>query len=291
MDGTDVTTTRSIAEQSVRIKNILTDDKDESEDPIPLPMVSETTLNLVIKWIEHRLGNANQNMAKGKKGATEAALPCCCSAPVSPWEIDFFAELPHASIADLVNASHYLDIELLFDLGCKMLACHLNVCGLEAKFETTNGEFGYSRDKRTHQSFMKGNCIAFPQNTQSILEAMLPHAESDMTDTVHVLLVGSNTSLTPEMKKMLTVRRHVVLAALRWLKEHNPSYADIIMDMDRIDVLPEDGMLPGTESRATRVDNAEFEASERSGVHDDNLPAEDLASAPPAQMVERLIEP
>ncbi|KAI9159516.1 hypothetical protein H9P43_008856 [Blastocladiella emersonii ATCC 22665] len=147
-------------------------------------------------------------------------------------------------------------------------------------------------NKRLHNELhtRKHTTKIFPQNTQDILEAMLPHAESDMANTVHVVLVGSNVSLTPEMKKMLTVRRHVVLAALRWLKEHNPYYADIIIDMDRINALPEDGMLPSMESRATRVDNAEFEASERSGVHDDNLQAKDSASAPPAQMVETLFE-
>ncbi|KAI9168300.1 hypothetical protein H9P43_007672 [Blastocladiella emersonii ATCC 22665] len=61
--------------------------------------------------------------------------------------------------------------------------------------------------------------------------------------------------------------------------------------MDRINALPEGGMLPGMESRATRVNNADLEASGRSGVHDDNLQAEESAISPPAQMVEMLQVP
>ena len=44
--------------------------------------------------------------------------------------------------------------------------------------------------------------------------------------------------------KDFRVRRYRVETALRWLKDNNPAYSDIVIDATRIQNLPEDGKLP-----------------------------------------------
>ena len=59
--------------------------------------------------------------------------------------------------------------------------------------------------------------------------------------------------------KDFRVRRHRVEEALRWLKDNNPAYGDVVIHGARIENLPEDGELPNLRtvefSETERIDD------------------------------------
>ena len=83
----------------------------------------------------------------------------------------------------------------------------------------------------------KGHCIAFPQAVQEPA-AILPLLPAEV-DIIRVRRQGKD-----DTHKDFRVRRHQVEEALRWLKDNNPAYSDIVIDSARIRNLPEDGELP-----------------------------------------------
>ena len=66
---------------------------------------------------------------------------------------------------------------------------------------------------------------------------ILPRLPAEV-DIIHVRRKGKD-----DTHKGFRVRRHRVEEALRWLKDNNPAYGDVI-DGARIENLPEDGELP-----------------------------------------------
>ena len=83
----------------------------------------------------------------------------------------------------------------------------------------------------------KGHCIAFPQAVQEPA-TILPRLPAEV-DIIRVRRQGRN-----DTHKDFRVRRHSVEQALRWLRDNNPAYGDIVIDDARIQNLPEDGELP-----------------------------------------------
>ena len=67
---------------------------------------------------------------------------------------------------------------------------------------------------------------------------ILPRLPAEV-DIIHVRRQGKD-----DTHKDFRVRRHQVEEALRWLKDNNPAYSDIVIDSARIRNLPEDGELP-----------------------------------------------
>ncbi|KAJ7101472.1 hypothetical protein B0H15DRAFT_769475, partial [Mycena belliarum] len=75
----------------------------------------------------------------------------------------------------------------------------------------------------------RGNVCILPQDTMSFISAM-PIPLSNLRDEICVILVGSSdTEVTHDMLKRspLLVRREKIRAALFWLIENNPLYADL----------------------------------------------------------------
>ena len=83
----------------------------------------------------------------------------------------------------------------------------------------------------------RGHCIAFPQAVQEPA-TILPRLPAEV-DVIRVRRQGKD-----DTHKDFRVRRHHVERALRWLKEYNPAYSDIVIDRARLENLPEDGELP-----------------------------------------------
>ena len=83
----------------------------------------------------------------------------------------------------------------------------------------------------------KGHCIAFPQAVQEPA-TILPRLSAEV-DIIRVRRQGKD-----DTHKDFRVRRHQVEEVLRWLKDKNPAYSDIVIDSARIRNLPEDGELP-----------------------------------------------
>ena len=97
----------------------------------------------------------------------------------------------------------------------------------------------------TVQRGMKGHIIVFPQHPENISNVM-PAPIHDIISPICVLLCSS-TVPTPqwlkEKARPLIVRREVVLKALSWLRVHNPLYHEIVIDPQRISMLPENDIL------------------------------------------------
>ncbi|CAH3141297.1 unnamed protein product [Porites lobata] len=98
----------------------------------------------------------------------------------------------------------------------------------------------------------KGHCIAFPQAVQEPA-TILPRLPAEV-DIIRVRRQGKD-----DTHKDFRVRRHRVEGALRWLKDNNPAYGDVVIDGARIQNLPEDGELPNLRtvefSETERVDD------------------------------------
>ncbi|KAJ3889852.1 hypothetical protein GG344DRAFT_50865, partial [Lentinula edodes] len=78
----------------------------------------------------------------------------------------------------------------------------------------------------------KGNVCIFPQDP-SPLSTCLPPSLSQLHDEICIILVGSpdtEISIDTLAKTPLLVRRSKIIAALQWLKLHNPLYADLDLD-------------------------------------------------------------
>ncbi|KAI9064807.1 hypothetical protein FKP32DRAFT_1536689, partial [Trametes sanguinea] len=96
------------------------------------------------------------------------------------------------------------------------------------------------------QRGIKGHVIIHPQRPEK-LATVLPPLIDDVLAPICVIFVGSvppSREWLEKKAKPLIVRRGYVLAALRWLKENNPLYSAVQLDLERVNALPENGMLP-----------------------------------------------
>ena len=85
-------------------------------------------------------------------------------------------------------------------------------------------------------SKIKGHCIAFPRAVQEPA-TILPRLPAEV-DIIRLRRQGRD-----DTHKDFRVRRYRVHEALCWLKNNNPAYSDIVIDVARIHNLPEDGEL------------------------------------------------
>ncbi|TFK57932.1 hypothetical protein BDN72DRAFT_751496, partial [Pluteus cervinus] len=96
------------------------------------------------------------------------------------------------------------------------------------------------------QRGMKGHIIVYPQRPNGLAE-ILPPPVDEIVNPVCVIFVGSTRPTNEWLKahaKPLCVRSDRIRKALRWLKENNHLYHDVVIDEDRIQALPDNDMLP-----------------------------------------------
>ena len=97
----------------------------------------------------------------------------------------------------------------------------------------------------TSQRGFKGHVIIYPQKVEE-LSNVLPPPVDDVVHPICVMFIGSNLPSQSWLKDKaypLVVRREVVRENLLWLKTHNPLYRDIVIDEERLQALPTDGLL------------------------------------------------
>lgn len=71
---------------------------------------------------------------------------------------------------------------------------------------------------------------------------ILPVSPAILSAAVGVTFITPKGKTQFSLPKILHVRRRLIWEALRWLKEHNPLYKDIIISEERLELLPEDGI-------------------------------------------------
>ncbi|RDB20445.1 hypothetical protein Hypma_012444 [Hypsizygus marmoreus] len=122
------------------------------------------------------------------------------------------------------------------------------------------------------QRGMRGHVIIYPQDPSVVAEILPPKIE-DILAPICVLFVGSAPPSEEWLRtkaKPLAVRANKIRQALIWLKAHNYLYSHIVIDHDRINALPENGILPfhvehvlpshAQDSVTSRYDGSELEA-------------------------------
>lgn len=79
------------------------------------------------------------------------------------------------------------------------------------------------------QCKLHANAIVFAQPTGKMY-SVLPPPCSELNTCLAILFTGPNAPTSEELNHTpLFVRHHVVIAALKWLMEHNPEYADVVI--------------------------------------------------------------
>ena len=97
-------------------------------------------------------------------------------------------------------------------------------CPIMRVYTKHGGQHGY-----------QGHVLNLPQDLQRFVD-QLPRSPSSLP----VIIVRKPGADSTHID--LTVRRHVVLRALQWLKQNNPLYRDIIIDHTYIESLPSNGV-------------------------------------------------
>ena len=92
--------------------------------------------------------------------------------------------------------------------------------------------------KHGGQRGYKGHVVNLPQNIQGFLDS-LPSNVSELPVLV-VRKQGNNDTYAD-----FRVRRERVLAAIQWLKQHNPCYSNITINLTNLQCLPQDGIPEG----------------------------------------------
>ncbi|EJD54967.1 hypothetical protein AURDEDRAFT_50129, partial [Auricularia subglabra TFB-10046 SS5] len=143
------------------------------------------------------------------------------------------------------------------------------------KFSRKKGSPQYGRPDATSQHYSHGNAVCFANGNSKLL-SMLPPSPAEIRDTVAVIFVGNVMPAPEEIEKMtpLLVRRHVVETLLRWLKENNPYYSDVVISLENLELLAqkdENGYpvmldVQLVQSEATEVPSSSYVPTEPSAL-------------------------
>ncbi|KAL4234882.1 hypothetical protein ACF0H5_006524 [Mactra antiquata] len=81
-----------------------------------------------------------------------------------------------------------------------------------------------------------GHCVTFPQNVNEPA-TILPKLPTEIK-VLRIRKIGANNT-----SKEFNVRRKFVQNALIWLKQNNQAYSDITISKERLNQLPEEGLI------------------------------------------------
>ncbi|KAG0708062.1 hypothetical protein DFH29DRAFT_979428 [Suillus ampliporus] len=98
----------------------------------------------------------------------------------------------------------------------------------------------------TNQRGIKGHIIIYPQQPDGVA-AVLPPTVDDIVTPICVIFVGStppSRAWLQEKAKPLIARREKVRAALVWLKQHNCSYKNIVIDHAQLNTMETETIMP-----------------------------------------------
>lgn len=111
-DLVEITVSRSVAERSMLIKNLL-EDLGETEEAVPIPNVNESVLKKVIEWCEHHEHDP-QNTGEDDDNRRRTT-------DIDEWDQKFM-QVDQEMLFEIILAANYLDIKALLDTGCKTVA-------------------------------------------------------------------------------------------------------------------------------------------------------------------------
>ncbi|KAK4073310.1 hypothetical protein Purlil1_13073 [Purpureocillium lilacinum] len=115
---------------------------------------------------------------------------------------------------------------------------------IEEKLIAPNASYGFvtrysipdgRKQPLRYPRHIKGHITVFPNNVQELATKVLPHPLVRVMDEIHVSWQGAEKPAPSDLSGLLSVRPRVVERALVWLKQHNPHYAGIEIDLAEIE--------------------------------------------------------
>ena len=91
------------------------------------------------------------------------------------------------------------------------------------------------------------NTCAHEMNVVSTALVLL-HTPADINGMLSVVFVGAGRLDAKSLQKMFRLRKQNMQDFLLWLKDHNHLYANMALDLDVLNLYPDDGSLPGIEN-------------------------------------------
>ena len=118
----------------------------------------------------------------------------------------------------------------------------------------------FCRDNPDQPRAFIGNTCAHEMNIASTME-VLPRTPADASGVLSVVFVGTSPFKLACLKTIFRVRKMKIWEFLNWLKNNNKLYCDITLDESVKDMYPDDGALPGIETRVFNS-NSDIDAME-----------------------------
>ncbi|KAK4089235.1 hypothetical protein Purlil1_6224 [Purpureocillium lilacinum] len=115
---------------------------------------------------------------------------------------------------------------------------------IEEKLIAPNASYGFvtrysipdgRKQTLKYPRHIKGHITVSPNNVQELAANVLPHPLVRVMDDIHVSWQGAEKPAPSDLSGLLSVRPRVVERALVWLKQHNPHYAGIEIDLAEIE--------------------------------------------------------
>jgi hypothetical protein len=136
-----------------------------------------------------------------------------------------------------VLPERFLDMTTVEQMLCAPFRAHVSVTRL----------YGANSDE-TQPRVYHGNTCAHQMNVISTAKA-LPRTTTDVNDQLSVVFVGPTKMKESDLARMLRVRKSVVVDFLSWARKNNTMYAELPVDQEALDSLPDDGILDGAAER------------------------------------------
>lgn len=154
-DGTLFVVEANVATQSALIKDML-NDLGGDDMPIPLANVDAATLTKVLSFCEHHKDDHQEDKATSSTStstgsqSTPPVQAAPGNEPISPikaqtmdnWDTEFFEGMSKAEVLTIILAANYLDIVLLLDQGCQIIANSIK----GKKIDEIRAELGIAND-------------------------------------------------------------------------------------------------------------------------------------------------
>ncbi|KAJ5198759.1 uncharacterized protein N7498_007876 [Penicillium cinerascens] len=109
---------------------------------------------------------------------------------------------------------------------------------------------------------LRGHFIIIPQDPKPLLR-ILPSPDLHFAELIKVFWLGKISPTTADLQPFFTVRKHKVLAALRYLVRHNPLYGNVTIDHSAVNHWPDEFIPSDIQQQVICVDNTDHH--ERAG--------------------------
>ena len=144
---------------------------------------------------------------------------------------DLFLRSPPPQLKDLT----IIEEAMIAWCWAKTWIIHLNEC----ESNSTGIRFSHGGSLPVSQHAMKGHVIVFPANPQHVSKFLPPNL-SEVVTPMCVVFIGSSkpTKWLLQHARPLIVWWEKIHSALLWLQANNPLYADIVLHMENLNMIP-----------------------------------------------------